>query len=127
MTEPTAIIDWRDLGAKPMKRMSDGRAAWRLRADRRSPEDWTIEAKHGGYLGKHPYNLGDDAWRISIQRYDMSRDVMVEVGHVVARSEAEAHEAVRYFATLADHPEMACAEWLAESSLSGRSTPEVSP
>lgn len=104
-----STVDWRCIGAKTMRRITGvtgaypaGLAAWRLRAPRKSPEDWTIEAKHCPYLGRLPYAYGDDAWRISLQRHDVDQDRWAEVGHFIATSEAEAFEAVRYFAALAD-------------------------
>ena len=94
-------VDWAGLGCKKAARVkgqnakSTGRAAWRLRAPRRSRTDWVIEADHCPYLGQHPYRYGDDAWRISIQLLDRG-DNPVEVAHLVATSEAEAFEAVTW-------------------------------
>lgn len=102
--------DWRVLGCKTAPlikadhRLPKGRGAWRLRADRRSAEDWLIEAKHCPYLGVHPYNHGDDAWRISIQTpHNWRSDQMVERAYLVAKSEAEAFEAVTWLDAVAQH------------------------
>ena len=100
-------VQWRDAGCKTMARVKpDGRAAWRLRAPRRSPDDWAIEAAHCPYLGRHPYNLGPDAWRISILflrtgwgRHD--RSLFEEVARLTVRSEREALDAVLWLDAVA--------------------------
>lgn len=101
-------MDWRGLGCKAtrrvggMGRVKGGRAAWRLRAPRRSREDWAIEAGHCPYLGVRPYEYGDDAWRISIQVPDPMRDEgMLEVAHIIATSEADAFASVAWLDAVA--------------------------
>lgn len=89
---------WRALGARPKRRPRGSRAAWRLSAPRTSPVDWRIEASHGEYLGNHPYNCGEDAWRISVQRHDIDRDVFVETDWRIATSEIDALRQVRRIA-----------------------------
>lgn len=90
------VFEWDALGARCIKRPKvsgtrvESKGAYRLRAPRRAREDWVIEAVHGSYLGRHPYNLGPDAWRISIQVPRGYDDRLTEVAHLVATSEAEA-------------------------------------
>lgn len=86
---------WTAFGAHPMRKPRGSLGAYRLRAPRTSPSDWCIEAVHGAYLGEHPYNLGGDAWRISIQRHDVDRDVFIETGFEIALSETQAIRKVR--------------------------------
>lgn len=93
-------LAWHSMGARPMQKPRGSRAAWRLRAPRRSTRDWCIEANHGSYLGEHPYNLGDDAWRISVQFLDVDRDVFVESKFEIATSEVDAVRKVHRLAEM---------------------------
>lgn len=92
---------WRDLGCKRLAvKKSRGRARWSVKADRRAPSDWKIDASHCVYLGQGNYQLGDDAWRISLCRADPD-EIWTEYGHLLCTSEGEAFEAVAWIAAVA--------------------------
>jgi hypothetical protein len=92
--------DWRRVGARHRnaRRRGDGKGTWTLRPPRSSAERWTISASHAPYLGRPPYDHGDDAWRISIVVPRPSDGAPVEAAFCIAGSEADALAAVEFLA-----------------------------
>lgn len=81
---------WVDLAAQHRKasRRSGGNGTWTL-----TLPNGRIVATQCLYLANHPYGLGGDAWRISVQI--PGDPLWIEIRHQVCGSEQEAISTVR--------------------------------